>query len=113
MDIAEARLNGIVTIAPAGRIDTTTAPALERRLADLLAEGQRRLIVDLSGVEYISSAGLRVLLALARRMRDVNGGLALCAMGDAVRQVFQLAGFLALFTVCESRDAALAEMSAR
>jgi anti-anti-sigma factor len=109
MQIAEARVDGVVAVAPAGRIDTTTAPVLERHLLALVAAGDRRIVIDFSGVDYISSAGLRVMLLLARRVRDGGGRLALCAMGEAVGQVFQLAGFLPLFTVLDSRDAAVAQ----
>jgi anti-anti-sigma factor len=111
MQIAEARVDGIVAVAPAGRIDTTTAPALEQHLLRLLTAGERRIVVDFSGVEYISSAGLRVMLVLARRVRDANGQLGLCAMGDAVRQVFQLAGFLPLFTIRDSCAAAVQQIA--
>lgn len=107
MQIAESRVDGIVAVALAGRIDTTTSPVLEQHLLGLLTGGERRIVVDFSGVDYISSAGLRVMLVLARRVRDANGQLGLCAMGDAVRQVFQLAGFLPLFTVRDSRAAAV------
>ena len=69
------------------------------------------MVLDFSGVDYISSAGLRVMLVLARRMRDANGQLSLCAMNDAVRQVFQLAGFLPLFTVQDSRAAAVQQLA--
>lgn len=103
MQIAEARVDGVIAVAPAGRIDTTTAPVLEQHLLRLLVAGERRIVVDFAGVDYISSAGLRVMLVLARRLRDANGQLGLCAMGDAVRQVFQLAGFLPLFVVADSR----------
>lgn len=106
MHIDDVPLNGVTIVAPAGRIDTTTAPALERHLDGLLAAGERRLVVDFSAVDYISSAGLRVLLALARQIRDGGGALALCGVTGAVQQVFELAGFLPLFTVCESREAA-------
>ena len=107
MQIAEARVDGVVAVTPSGRIDTSTAPFLEQHLLRLLAGGERRIVVDFSGVDYISSAGLRVMLVLARRVRDANGQLGLCAMGDAVRQVFQLAGFLPLFIVRDSRAAAV------
>jgi anti-anti-sigma factor len=111
MQIADARVDGIVAVAPAGRIDTSTAPVLEAHLLRLLAAGERRIVVDFSEVDYISSAGLRVMLVLARRVQDANGQLGLCAMGDAVRQVFQLAGFLPLFVVRESRAAAVQQIA--
>src|SRR6476659_9013913 len=107
MQIAEARVDGVVAVAPAGRIDTTTAPVLEQHLLRLLVAGERRIVVDFAGVDYISSAGLRVMLLLARRLQDAGGRLGLCGMGDPVRPVFQLAGFLPLFVVLETRDAAV------
>jgi anti-anti-sigma factor len=112
MQIAETRRDGIIVVAPAGRIDTTTAPVVERHLNALLAGGERRVVVDFAGVDYISSAGLRVMLMLARRMKESNGRLALCAFPEPVRQVFQLAGFLPLFTVCESQDIAIGQLAA-
>jgi anti-anti-sigma factor len=111
MQIHEARERGVVVVAPAGRVDSTTSAALEVHLARLAAAGDHRLVVDFADVDYISSAGLRVMLALAKHVRDVKGALALCGMGDAVRQVFALAGFLPLFAVAESRDAAVLQVT--
>jgi anti-anti-sigma factor len=107
MEIAETREQGAVVVAPAGRIDSTTSDRLERHLAGLVSAGERRVVVDFAGVEYISSAGLRVMLALAKRLKDARGAVALCAMGEPVRQVFSLAGFLPLFAIEPSRDAAV------
>ena len=87
MQIAETRRDGIIAVVPAGRIDTTTAPTLEGHLNALLAVGARRVVVDFSRVDYISSAGLRVMLIVARRMKESNGQLALCGFPEAVRQV--------------------------
>ena len=112
MEIAEARQSGVIVLTPVGRIDTTTAGALETRLVSALAGASPQLVVDLSGVEYISSAGLRVLLVAARRVQATGGRLALCAMGQPVRQVFQLAGFLPLFTIQDTRDQAVAGLAA-
>jgi anti-anti-sigma factor len=111
MQIAEARQDGVHVIAPAGRIDTTTAGAVETSLAAALAGPSPRLVIDLSSVEYISSAGLRVLLVAARRVQTTGGRLALCALSQPVRQVFQLAGFVPLFTIDDTRDAAVARLA--
>jgi anti-anti-sigma factor len=99
MTITDTREQGAVIVAPVGRIDSTTFSALEQHLAGLASAGEYRTVIDFSGVDYISSAGLRVMLALAKRTKDRKGRVALCAMNDSVRQVFQLAGFLALFDV--------------
>jgi anti-anti-sigma factor len=110
MVIAEGRDRGVDVLTPVGRIDTTTVATLEARLGPLLAVPQPRIVIDFSGVDYISSAGLRILLVAARRVQG-GGGLALCGMGDAVRQVFHLAGFVPLFTIKDTRDAAISQLA--
>lgn len=112
MHIKEDRLNDVAIVAPSGRIDSTTSAALERHLLALVGGGHRRVVIDFTGVEYISSAGLRVMLTLAKRTKENRGALALCAMGEAVREVFGLAGFLPLFAVESSREAAVARVAA-
>jgi len=111
MQINETRERGVVIVAPEGRVDSTTADQLERHLVGLVGSGERKIVVDLSGVEYISSAGLRVMLALAKRMKDARGALALCALPDPVRTVFNLAGFLPLFAVDVSRADAVTRVA--
>lgn len=111
MRIDEMRQHGVDVLAPAGRIDTTTVGALEARLNPLLAAAAPRIVVDFSGVDYISSAGLRTLLVAAKRVKGTGGGLALCGLGEPVRQVFQLAGFLPLFTIRDTRDAAVGQIA--
>jgi anti-anti-sigma factor len=112
MEIREDRGgDGVLIVAPVGRVDSTTSEALERSLLRRLEQGERRLVLDLAGVEYISSAGLRVLLMLAKRLQQPPGALVLCALADGVRQVFELAGFLPLFAVEPSRERALARLA--
>lgn len=111
MEIQEGRSGDVLVVAPRGRVDSTTSGDLEHRLLDLLGSGQRRLVLDLAGIEYISSAGLRVLLLVAKRLKTERGDLVLCALTPAVRQVFELAGFLPIFQLEDSREAALARFT--
>jgi stage II sporulation protein AA (anti-sigma F factor antagonist) len=113
MTIHESRQDGVTIIAPQGRIDTTTSGTVEDAIRRVVDSGARDLVVDFAGVDYISSAGLRVLLVLAKRMKDMRGRLVLCAMPEPVRQVFHLAGFMPLFKVEPSRDAALTGFAAQ
>jgi anti-anti-sigma factor len=108
MDIQQEKSDGVLVITPSGRIDSTTSEAVEQALGRALDAGERRLVVNFERVSYISSAGLRVFLVAAKRLRAERGALVLCALGEPVRQVFDLAGFLPLFTVERSRDLALA-----
>ena len=112
MNIQQNVIDGITVIAPAGRIDTTTSGPLEEAIRKTVDAGARDILVDFAAVDYISSAGLRVFLVLAKRIRDLKGRLVLCGMTEPVRQVYHLAGFMPLFSVEPSRDTALARFAA-
>lgn len=112
MDIREDRQEGVLVIAPGGRLDVNSSSALERVLVGHLGSGETRFVLDLRDVEYISSAGLRVLLFLAKKAKERSGRVALCALGPAVRQVFDLAGLLPVFTVEPSREEAVLRVTA-
>jgi anti-anti-sigma factor len=92
MRIDEERVGGALVIAPAGRIDSVSSGELERLVVSRIDGGEKRLVLDLAGVEYISSAGLRVLL-MAEAAQGPAGNL--CGMGPGVRRA-RLAGFLPL-----------------
>jgi anti-anti-sigma factor len=113
MEIGEERRDGVVVVAPVGRLDSVSSGDLEGRLLGHLAAADRRLVVDFRDVEYISSAGLRVLLMLAKRLRESGGELVLCSLDRAVRMTFELAGFLPIFAVVGSREEAVARLSGR
>lgn len=112
MNIKEERVGAVVVVAPVGRIDSTTAHTLDAHLVGLTHDGRHRIVVDFAEVDYISSAGLRVMLTLAKRIREGRGRLAICSLGTSVGQVFELAGFLPLFLVMASRDRAIESVGA-
>jgi anti-anti-sigma factor len=111
MRIDQVMTGEVYVCAPAGRIDTTTSPSVEGTLKGAVDGGVRSVVVDFDRVEYISSAGLRVFLLLAKRMRDLRGRLVLCGMPEPVRQVFHLAGFMPLFEVERTRADALVKLT--
>ena len=110
MRIEQSTQDRVTVIAPVGRIDATNSATLDEAFRRSVDAGAHDLLVDLTGTEYVSSAGLRAFLSVAKRLRDLRGRLVLCGMGDSVRQVFQLAGFMPLFTVDPTREAGLARM---
>jgi stage II sporulation protein AA (anti-sigma F factor antagonist) len=110
MHIGEERNGGALVIAPEGRVDSVSSGELERVVVSRIDAGEKRLVLDLSAVEYISSAGLRVLLMAAKRLKEPPGALVLCGMGPSVRTVLELAGFLPLFAVEPGRAQALARV---
>lgn len=89
-----------------GRLDTETSADFELAAHDLTQAGERRFVVDLGGISYVSSAGLRVLLALAKQVEG-SGVVRLCSLAPSVRQVFDLSGFSKLFVIAPDLQAAL------
>lgn len=92
MDMTETDLGDVRILALNGRLDTATAPAAEARLMATLAAAPK-LVVDLAGVPYVSSAGLRLLLRGHRQARATGAGFALAAPQAAVRDVLAMSGF--------------------
>lgn len=111
MQIEQASVGAVKVLAPIGRIDTTTSAAVEAVLRKTVDGGGREMVVDLERVDYISSAGLRVFLVLAKRLRTEQGRLVLCGLPEPVRQVFHLAGFIPLFEIEPTRSAAVARLT--
>lgn len=107
MEIQEDREGGITILQPVGRIDTNTAGDFESKIVELLGGGAKQLVIDLVKVDYISSAGLRVLLMAAKRLKSMNGNMILCSMSDHIKEVFDIAGFTPIFTIEPSREEAM------
>ncbi len=97
MKISKQQNGSALVIALEGRLDTTTAPDLEKELRTSL-EGVEDLTVDLAGLEYISSAGLRVLLT-AKRLMNGQGKLTVKNANEIVREVFEVTGFYDILNV--------------
>lgn len=112
MEIDEEKAKGALVIAPRGRLDSVSSSELEKHVVARLDAGERRVVIDLAGVEYISSAGLRVLLLAAKRLKPPAGALVLCGLGASVRTVLELAGFTSLFAIEAAREPALARLAA-
>jgi anti-anti-sigma factor len=100
---------GDVTVAKlAGRLDSGSAAAAEENLTKLLGSGAPRLAIDMSNLDYISSAGLRVLLVIARKVQQAQGNLAIFGLRPSVREVFTISGFDSIFVVRDNAAAAIA-----
>jgi anti-anti-sigma factor len=105
--IQQEQMGTLRILGLSGRLDTETAVDVELALQDLLAAGERHFLLDLGAIGYVSSAGLRVLLGLAKQLDGGKGTLKLCGLNATVKQVFEVAGFSKLFTIMPDRAAAL------
>jgi anti-anti-sigma factor len=108
MDIIETNVNGAAVLAIGGRLDGLASPGLDQKVAAILAGGARQLVFDCARLDYVSSAGLRVFLTAAKKFKAAGGRAAFAALSPAVREVFELSGFLAVLEVQPTVAAATA-----
>jgi len=82
-----------------GNLDTGTAPEAEEHLQALLDDGKTKILVDFSTLDYISSAGLRVLLSTSKKLRSSGGEIRLCSLNETVAEIFDMSGFSTILSV--------------
>ena len=97
MNIVKTKQDNALTVALEGRLDTTTAPELEAALTDEL-DGVAALTMDLEKLDYISSAGLRVLLSAQKRMMK-QGGMKVTHVNETIMEIFEVTGFSDILTI--------------
>lgn len=112
MKLSDERRADVLIVRPEGRIDSNTSPELEDWLVSRVGGGLKGLVLDMSAIDYISSAGLRVLLMIAKKLRANAGLLVLSGLIPSVRQIFELAGFFSIFAVEPDLEKAVARASA-
>ena len=110
MNIETEHRDDILIIRPLGRLDSSNSAELEQWLTEHLDAGCQRLALDFSALNYISSAGLRVVLLAGKKLRASSGKLVLTSLQPMVRDVFDMSGFLTLFAVTDSLDEGLARV---
>jgi anti-anti-sigma factor len=107
MELNTRKEQDVAVIAVKGRVDAVTAPQFEKHLSGLIEAGELFLLIDLSDLEYISSAGLRTILATAKRLKTIQGELLFAGLRGPVEEVFKISGFHTIFKVYETTTAAL------
>lgn len=106
MTVATADLGQVTIVRPQGRLDVNQSPALEAALEQLYDHGRVRVVLDLADIDYMSSAGLRVLSGILRPLRDAGGDLRLARPVPRVTHVLHVAGFHLVFGIYATVEAA-------
>ncbi|HUR42305.1 MAG TPA: STAS domain-containing protein [Verrucomicrobiae bacterium] len=115
MEFAQVRYADVVVFSVKGRVDHSSAEQFKAGLAPSLvgcAASGYKLLLDLSELEYISSAGLRVLMLAAREVKARDGTLVVCELQPVVREIFEISRFNVVFKVYPTSGSALGELSA-
>jgi len=111
MEITQQEENGIVTIAIKGRLDADSSPEAEKVVKEALEGQSTRVLFNLGALEYLSSAGLRVLLSTAKEMRRREGKIVLCSLNEFVKEIFEVSGFQSLIPIVDSVESGIEVLS--
>ena len=97
-------------MAPQGRLDARSAQDFGEQLLGRIDGGETAIVLDLSRIDFLGSAGLRIVLSAAKRLRDVDGQFAVCGLREHVRELFRVGGFDAIIDIYSDRPTALAKL---
>ena len=111
MEITQKEENGILFITIRGRLDADSSPEAEKVVQDALQGQTTRVLFDLASLEYLSSAGLRVLLSTAKEMRRRDGKFVLCSLNEFVKELFDVSGFQSLIPIADSVESGIEMLS--
>ena len=110
MHLAIDKIDQVIVLQPEGQINSANAAALEADFMAQFDKGEHKIVLDLARLDYVSSAGLRVMLLLAKKLKQAGGALVLCDIQPNVREVLEISGFLAILAVRDTRAEALAHL---
>ena len=107
MNIKKEKIGDFAVLKIKGRIDTVHSSVLEDEINQLFDSGEKNLIFNCGGANYISSSGLRVFLVAQKKAIALKGKLLLCNMQPAIQEIFRISGFSNLFKIFETQEEAL------
>jgi len=111
MTLLIAKKGGVVIAMPGDQLDLNTSPEAEKLLVEQIEAGETRIVMDFSKTEYISSAGLRVIMKTAMLLKDKGGGFALCNGNEQIYEVLEISGFLEIVNYYSSFEDAVKAVS--
>ncbi len=111
MEIFDERIGDTFVVTAKGRLDGSASTPFTEKVGALLTNESPKLLIDLAGVDFVSSAGLRAVLVLLKKVKAAGGSFALCAVQEQVREVLDITGFTAMLSIHPARAEAIAAMA--
>ena len=108
MELKTRKEGKVIVIELEGRLDVHLSLEIEQAVNDIIDKGEKYLLFDLKGVQYLSSSGLRIFIAAMRKLKSIDGALKLANMSDSVKKIFKVVELIDLFEIYESVEEALA-----
>ncbi len=109
MEIATKDHDQVKIVYIPGQMDTNTSPDVQNQLTQLINAGATRMLINLEDLNYISSAGLRVLLSTAKQLKSCSGELRICSLNEMAQEVFDISGFNNILNVFKTEEDALTD----
>jgi anti-anti-sigma factor len=110
MEIIVNEIDGITLVSINGKLDSTTAPVAENEINSILEKQVKKMVVSLKDTAYVSSAGLRVFLATAKKMTAAGGAVKFCSPNDIVKEILDVSGFTSILDVKSTEEEALGSL---
>ena len=107
MEVTVKEVNEVSVLSFEGNLDTNTAPQAQEQIDQLIDSGSSKILINFNELNYISSAGLRVLLATAKKLKTASGDLKICGLNQTVQEVFDISGFSSILSVVATEEDAL------
>ncbi len=110
MDTKVEEKGDVVVIRVDGRLDAASSPQLEKRISSIIDSGHFKLILNLGGVDYLSSAGMRLILSVSKKLKNLEGKVVACQLNDEVMEVIKMAGFDRVLEIYPSEEESFGHM---
>ena len=110
MEIGTKEKSNAIIISVQGRLDAATSPQFDKAFTDLISKGSRTFLLNMGDLEYISSAGLRSILAAAKQLKEKQGTIFFVGLRGPVEEVFKISGFYSIFQIFDTEEDALSHM---
>lgn len=107
MNLKEVKNEKAVVIEIEGRLDTTNFSQLENLVMQHINEGNKMFVIDCSGMDYVSSSGLRIFLMALKKVKALKGRFVLCGLQENIREIFEISGFTTIFDIYRDQEEAL------
>lgn len=104
MNIEETMQNDTCVVRVSGRLDAVTAPELDKAVMQIIDQGKHKMAFDLTQLEYVSSAGLRTFLVVAKKLKGLSGELSLAGLQGNIKEVLEISGFPSILPCYDSMD---------
>lgn len=107
VDVKEERKEDVLILHIKGRLDAVSSPSAEKKVFDFINNGQHKLLLDFAGVDYLSSAGMRMLLSTTKKLKTISGKLVVCSINTNVMDVLKMSGFDHVLELAKNEDEGL------